>query len=172
MGDPGLQDRRRSQIAAGNALEGGNKWIDLQLPLYIHLAHTLNIEGTMQLGYILLPKETDKVGESMAVWDAAMLESADEAAMDVVADILDHKFWPPKSPVYETDFAAICQEQAFRPRLEGRETIYVLDGGQAPRGPHHPGLQPAASPASTATASGDGPPPVHDQIDIERKRPK
>ena len=54
------------------------KWIDLQLPLYVQLARSLDIKGPLQLGYILLPKEIDKVGDNMATWDEAMLEEADQ----------------------------------------------------------------------------------------------
>ena len=64
------------------------KWIDLQLPLYVHLARSLGIEGPLQLGYILLPKEIDKVGDSMAAWDAGDVGEADEKALEVAADIV------------------------------------------------------------------------------------
>jgi len=97
----------------------GGEWIDLQLPLYVHLARTLKLDGTLRLGYILLPKETEKIGASMADWDAATLESADSRALEVARDIVAGKFWPPSrlSPGTVTDFAGICQEHAFRPRL-------------------------------------------------------
>ncbi len=99
----------------------GGEWIDLQLPLYVHLARSLNIEGPLQLGYILLPKETGKTGASMADWDNDARAAADEKALQVASDIVAGKFWPPRQPLsgFATDFAAICQEQAFRPRLEG-----------------------------------------------------
>ncbi len=97
------------------------EWIDLQLPLYVHLARSLEIKGPLQLGYVLLPKEIGQTGAEMADWDDEMLAAADEKALQVAGDIVAGKFWPPQQPVsgYASDFAAICQEQAFRPRLEG-----------------------------------------------------
>jgi hypothetical protein len=116
----------------------GGKWIDLQLPLYIHLADTLGIRGSIELGYILLPKETDKVGTSMAPWDAAMLAAADEIALQVASNIVDQRFWPPSRLVsgIVTDYASICQEHAYQPRLEDREQVYVLSGSHEAQGPH------------------------------------
>ena len=99
----------------------GGEWIDLQLPLYVHLARTLGIEGTPQLGYIVLPKEVNKTGELMVDWDEAMLATADDVAIQVAENIVNGIFWPPTIPAprYLTDFAVICQDHAFRPRLEG-----------------------------------------------------
>lgn len=97
------------------------EWIDLQLPLYRHLARSLGVDGSVQLGYVLLPKETEKVGAVIADWDDAMLQSADEKAFEVAGDIVACKFWPPKRlPAGRvSDFASICQEYAYRPKLEG-----------------------------------------------------
>ncbi|MFW6169641.1 MAG: PD-(D/E)XK nuclease family protein [Planctomycetota bacterium] len=99
------------------------EWIDLQLPLYAHLARTLELDGSLQLGYVLLPKEMEQIGASMAEWDDAMLESADERALEVARDIVAERFWPPAVPPSGsvTDFAAICQEHAFRPHLAEAE---------------------------------------------------
>ncbi len=111
-----------------------SNWIDLQLPLYVELAHGLGITGPLQLGYINLPKELDKVGDSMAPWDEDMLESAVEEARDVAGKIVAGKFWPPTRPASGTvtEFAAICQEHAFRP-LSGR----LFDGATSmTRFPH------------------------------------
>lgn len=95
------------------------EWIDLQLPLYVHLARTLELDGRFQLGYIVLPKETEKIGESMADWDESMLEDADNKALEVASDIVAERFWPPNRlpPGTVSDFGAVCQEYAFRPRL-------------------------------------------------------
>jgi ATP-dependent helicase/nuclease subunit B len=104
------------------------EWVDLQLPLYVHLAQTLEIEGPRQLGYIVLPKDVAKVGALMADWDDAMLAAADEKAIEVARRIYDQEFWPPamKTPDILTEYAAICQDLAFRRNLEedsGTETI-------------------------------------------------
>jgi RecB family exonuclease len=104
------------------------EWVDLQLPLYIKLAQTLDIEGPMQLGYIVLPKDVAKVGALMADWDDTMLAAADQRAIEVAQSIYNQEFWPPKdrTPDILTEYAAICQDQAFRRNLEDdtrRETI-------------------------------------------------
>ncbi len=62
----------------------GGEWVDLQLPLYRHLARSLGIEGPVQLGYVLLPKDVDKVDFCMAPWTDADLAAADEVARQVV----------------------------------------------------------------------------------------
>ena len=54
-------------------------WVDLQLPLYVHLARTLHIDGPLQLGYIVLPKDVSKVGPLMADWNGNMLAAARRA---------------------------------------------------------------------------------------------
>ena len=69
------------------------EWVDLQLPLYIKLAQTLGIEGPLQLGYIVLPKDVAKVGVLMADWDDTMLAAADAAgdrggAVDLQSGVL------------------------------------------------------------------------------------
>ncbi len=95
------------------------RWLDLQLPLYVELARSLDVTGPPALGYINLPKEIDKVGDSMATWDEAMLESTLDEARRVAGNIVAGIFWPPTRPApgVVTEYAAICQEQAFRPRL-------------------------------------------------------
>ena len=44
------------------------QWIDLQLPLYRHLARAIVSTGPIRLGYILLPKDTTKTGLAIADW--------------------------------------------------------------------------------------------------------
>lgn len=60
-------------------------WIDLQLPLYRHLARSL-LDGPPVLAYVTLAAD----GEAdlrAAAWDGAMLESADEVARSVIAAV-------------------------------------------------------------------------------------
>ena len=71
------------------------RWVDLQLPLYrLLLAGVLKEDGTpvvpedrwagVRLGYILLPRTLDGVGESLAEWTSDELAEAEETARDVV----------------------------------------------------------------------------------------
>lgn len=87
-------------------------WIDLQLPLYRHLAPAVEIDSPhVALGYILLPKSLASVKGELATWGEDDLRSADDAARDVVRRLRDPDlaFWPPVEPAprYD-DFAAIC----------------------------------------------------------------
>ncbi|HET6884365.1 MAG TPA: PD-(D/E)XK nuclease family protein [Pirellulales bacterium] len=86
------------------------EWIDLQLPLYRHLAGAVSISGdNVGLGYILLPKSLSAVKDELAPWEQTDLESADETAREVVRKIRGQEFWPPASPGPSfDDFAAIC----------------------------------------------------------------
>jgi ATP-dependent helicase/nuclease subunit B len=97
-----------------------HQWVDLQLPLYIRLARTLGCDGPLQLGYIVLPKDVAKVDALMAEWDAAMLASAEQRAREVALAIYRQEFWPPsdKTPEFPSEFAAICQDEAFCRNLE------------------------------------------------------
>ncbi|MGD9854476.1 MAG: PD-(D/E)XK nuclease family protein, partial [Planctomycetaceae bacterium] len=95
------------------------EWIDLQLPLYRHLACGLGVEGAVALGYVTLPRDTAEVRERMADWTDADLSDADEQAREVARSILDGRCWPPASspPTYADDFSAICQDNVFDRRL-------------------------------------------------------
>ncbi|MBN1591106.1 MAG: PD-(D/E)XK nuclease family protein [Pirellulales bacterium] len=101
--------------------EKRSRWIDLQLPLYRHLARGLGIEGPVALGYIALPKDVAKVGLLRAEWSAEELENADETARQVVRDIRAGKFWPPTDPPppFAEEFSAICQDGQFGSWLGG-----------------------------------------------------
>jgi ATP-dependent helicase/DNAse subunit B len=91
------------------------EWIDLQLPLYRHLARELEIDGPVGLGYLLLPKSTADIGLSPAQWTDAELEDADATASDVVRMVRDQQFWPPADPppAFSEEFAAICMDGVF-----------------------------------------------------------
>lgn len=87
-------------------------WLDLQLPLYRHLAAALQITGSIQMGYVVLPKDTRATQFLLANWRTEDLDAADEIARDVVRRIRREEFWPPASqpPAFSEDFAAICQD--------------------------------------------------------------
>jgi RecB family exonuclease len=96
----------------------GDKWIDLQLPLYRHLAKPLGVTNP-QLGYIVLPKDRKLVEEKMAEWTPGQLAQADRKAEDVVAQVLSQSFWPPSNDVsaFIDDYQAICQSNVFERHL-------------------------------------------------------
>src|SRR5690606_5849519 len=48
--------------------QASGKWVDLQLPLYRHLAREFGAPPDAKLGYIRLPKDPSSVGESFADW--------------------------------------------------------------------------------------------------------
>ncbi len=96
---------------------GGHEWIDLQLPLYRYLAAEMGLEGSMQLGYIVIPKVLENVKDELADWKAEELAEADETMRNVVRSIRQGIFWPPNSaPQYEDEFSPLCQDH----RLGGR----------------------------------------------------
>jgi len=107
--DSGADPRTAHQKGRGDQKE----WIDLQLPLYRHLAAAAGVmasaEAPVDLGYILLPKSTDAVGQVTAGWSADELADADEAARRIVRAIRESIFYPPNDITLPfDDFAAIC----------------------------------------------------------------
>ncbi|MGA2033978.1 MAG: PD-(D/E)XK nuclease family protein, partial [Thermoguttaceae bacterium] len=105
-------DRARTP---GQTHRKGEAWIDLQLPLYRHLAPALGIAGDVGLAYIALPKDLAKVGPLPAPWTAEELVDADRTAEEVIRKVRTEKFWPPVSPppAFSEQFAAICEDDRF-----------------------------------------------------------
>ena len=93
----------------------GGEWIDLQLPLYRRLARGMGIEGPVGLGYIVLPKDTGKVGHLPAEWTDDELRQAEMIAEEVVGKVRAEAFWPPaeEPPPFAEEFAAICLDDQF-----------------------------------------------------------
>jgi len=97
------------------------EWIDLQLPLYRHLLAAVKLPAQreaiakVELGYILLPKDSGGVKHALAEWDDTQLQAADARARQIIADIRAEKFWPPLQPppLFCEDLAAICQDRAL-----------------------------------------------------------
>jgi hypothetical protein len=71
------------------------EWLDLQLPLYRHLAKKFGVSGQPQLGYFILGKNATETGVYCANWDEATLETADEKAREVIGRILKNDFDEP-----------------------------------------------------------------------------
>ncbi len=99
-------------------------WVDLQLPLYRHLARAGGLAGPMRLGYVVLPDDADQVGESMAEWTDEDLVVADETAQDVVRKIRGEVFWPPTvpTPQFFDEYASICQDHSMAAVLADEDT--------------------------------------------------
>lgn len=86
-------------------------WVDLQLPLYRHLASQLELPGEPALGYLVLPREVDKTGFLSADWTNVELQSADLSALQVVRGILAENFAMSSEPVSGFDeLSVICQD--------------------------------------------------------------
>ncbi|MCS7047258.1 MAG: PD-(D/E)XK nuclease family protein, partial [Gemmataceae bacterium] len=109
----------------------GERWTDLQLPLYERLWHGLHLDVPTQhrieLGFFNLPKRLEEAGFRAASWDDAALRDAQAVARDVVRRLASESpFWPPvydPVPKYMEEFAAICLDNVQgRPPLTDEET--------------------------------------------------
>jgi len=103
-GDSGSEPDKTHRTGPRDA----KQWVDLQLPLYRHLARACGIEGPVGLGYIVLPKAAGGTGAMLAGWDDEELAEADAAAAWVVEQINRGVFYPPSEAVAFDQFAAIC----------------------------------------------------------------
>lgn len=108
----------------------GKKWKDLQLPLYRHLAKEIDAIkdfdlSKLRLGYVLLPRELDKVGFAPAYWTEEQLQAADEKAFEIIREIRTGRFWEPvaRPPQFSEIFAAICQDQIFEKYYPEHDTV-------------------------------------------------
>jgi ATP-dependent helicase/nuclease subunit B len=71
-------------------------WVDLQLPLYRHVAprlvgsdgEPLGVGASLHLAYYNLPRKLETVGIAQADWTAEELEEADERAREVLRPLL------------------------------------------------------------------------------------
>jgi ATP-dependent exoDNAse (exonuclease V) beta subunit len=91
-------------------------WKQLQLPLYRHMAKSIGIDGSVSLGYILLPRAIDRVAFAMESFEKAGPPDAIAYAIEIVNDIRSGKLWPPeyKKIGKWDDFSAICQTNMAR----------------------------------------------------------
>lgn len=72
--------------------KGARHWVDLQLPLYRHVARELIGKAPVTLGYIALPSKPEACGFHAAPWDADLLREADDVAAEVVRGIRARRF--------------------------------------------------------------------------------
>ncbi len=92
------------------------QWIDLQLPLYRHLAASCGIGSVHALGYVVLPRDANEVDAHLADWDASILHAADLEAARIIAKINSgdaDAFYPPREGGPFDEFAAICGAELF-----------------------------------------------------------
>ncbi len=92
----------------------GGEWIDVQLPLYQHLAAQDGIEGTVSLAYLTVPKDPAGIAVRPANWNDEQLAEALETARRVLKEIRQGAFEMRRDyrQSYD-DFARICRTTAF-----------------------------------------------------------
>lgn len=88
------------------------EWVDLQLPLYRILAEPHGVAGDVQLGYITIPRDNDRMECLLAEWSPDELREAEVVARRTATDILDRRFWveldrPTSS---QPELGPICQD--------------------------------------------------------------
>ena len=116
-----------SAAAPNKTHRSGGKWIDLQLPLYRQLAIAAAVDGAIELGYVLLPRDLAQVGWVPSGWDRAMEDSAVAAAEAIIRAVRVQRFWPPRDvPAFDDGFAGLCYD-----RVSDRSTTWAnaVDGG-------------------------------------------
>lgn len=116
-----------SAAAPNKTHRSGGKWIDLQLPLYRQLAIAAAVDGAIELGYVLLPRDLAQVGWVPSGWDRAMVDSAVAAAEAIIRAVRVQRFWPPGDvPAFDDGFAGLCYD-----RVSDRSTTWAnaVDGG-------------------------------------------
>ncbi len=92
--------------AATSHRKKDGQWLDLQLPLYRHIATSDEIRDP-QVGYFSLPvSESCKI--SLLEWTADQFQEADEKIKQVIRDIRQCRFWPPNQPNYRDEWEDIC----------------------------------------------------------------
>ena len=95
------------------------EWIDLQLPLYRHLGESIGVTGRVSTGYFNLPKSADDCRVERAEFTDDQLESADDLARRILANVRAKKFDQKSDRVEYDDFAAICQADILEVASDG-----------------------------------------------------
>ncbi len=88
------------------------QWVDLQLPLYRLLAEPHGVTGDVQLGYISIPRDNDRLECLLADWSEEDLREAEAVARLTAGRILDREFWQilDRPPISQSEFGPICQD--------------------------------------------------------------
>lgn len=86
-------------------------WIDLQLPLYRYLAQRSGLEGSIVVGYALLPRSLSATRMALAEWNEELCESGVERARDVVRAIRRGEFpLSPRATDWTDEYSVLCHE--------------------------------------------------------------
>ncbi len=118
------------------------RWVDLQLPLYVHLAHAFNRGFNSVLpGYLLLPATVDDIGLYMAdSWTTDDLATADETAFFIIRQLRAQCFWPPSDPagLYADGFERLALDsypdrKGVIGRQTGLESLASNQSGTSPK---------------------------------------
>ncbi len=88
------------------------QWVDLQLPLYRLLAEPHGVTGDVQLGYISIPRDNDRLECLLADWSEEELREAEAVARLTAGRILNREFWQilDRPPISQSEFGPICQD--------------------------------------------------------------
>ena len=109
------------------------EWVDLQLPLYrVLLSGVLGEDGTplvpeaaweeVKLGYILLPRELEKVGAAVANWTEEELAEAEETARRVIRELRTNEFhYDPDTRSFRDDALDALRGRLELPRADDGE---------------------------------------------------
>ncbi len=107
----------KNAVSPDKAHRKNQSWIDLQLPLYRHLAASFGVTGDVQLGYLVLPEATEETTFLHAEWTEQELAEADQLALEIFENVRNRIFWPPRDAAlldYPPEaFQAICHDFAF-----------------------------------------------------------
>jgi ATP-dependent helicase/nuclease subunit B len=88
------------------------QWVDLQLPLYRLLAEPHGVTGDVQLGYISIPRDNDRLECLLADWSEEELHEAEAVARLTASRILNREFRQilDRPPISPSEFSPICQD--------------------------------------------------------------
>ncbi len=106
------------------AADGKHRWVDLQLPLYLH-ALPPEQQPAAELAYFNLPRASAE--SKLVVWPdftPALREAAETCARGVLADIRAGRFWPPAEHVPHDDFERLftaAPEDCFQAERFGKK---------------------------------------------------
>lgn len=102
-------DEPYQRAAVGKA---NQRWTNLQLPLYDHLARDLVASASrVELGYFNLPKAVSETGlYTWKEYGEAWRDSARDCAGEIVRRVSDRQFWPPADRVRNDDFSSLFMD--------------------------------------------------------------